>query len=405
MYQRSLDAMKIVGATGTVYSAKLWDKTKVSWTAYIPNKPDFTIKTKVQQSVVRDVEGSLEGLHWGPMTAQVVGGGVKSFTCKVNLEDTAYFKNGGMKSCTALLDGSTVMRTCVTLQDSHKIRASLPVAVDTGNATVQISRKKGYFNLIFSFYEGTTLPCISMSSTGIAGQFDFVGVSRTLLDSMPKIDVDAATDANQWFIRLARAQACLDESEEREAQIRAGGAALGMKETIRFIITHFADSGYKFFAFSTQANGVEAVLYVNSVRLNFEDGSIVLDTAVCMLTLDNRDLIDRWASDLIEINQMLPMNLSTKDMGLWKISFPCMSERTRNNWEHSDRCQYVRSTNIPGDISLSCAIGESAMCRCCLGKGLEHTEFERQVGSSHPVYHHFFRAAISPFFNIRSYKK
>ena len=43
---------------------------------------------------------------------------------------------------------------------------------------------------------------------------------------------------------------------------------------------------------------------------------------------------------------------------------------------------------------------QPVMCRCGMGRGLQGSEFEKNVGKSNPVYQHFLRAAISPVFNI-----
>ena len=75
-----------------------------------------------------------------------------------------------------------------------------------------------------------------------------------------------------------------------------------------------------------------------------------------------------------------------------------MSERTRNTWQHSSGCEYVSSGT--DTIPVSCAtIGGRIVCSCCEGKGLEGSEFEKEVGSKHAVFKHFFRAGISPFYN------
>ena len=76
-----------------------------------------------------------------------------------------------------------------------------------------------------------------------------------------------------------------------------------------------------------------------------------------------------------------------------------MNERTRNDWKHTKNCQYVSSGADTIPLSSKCG-GLPVMCQCCMGTGMLGSEFEEIVGKSNPVYQHFFRAAISPLFNI-----
>ena len=399
-YKVSGQASSIVGVTGVVYSATLEDKQNVSFSAYNPER--HSVERENGACPLNTESEDLKGAEWAPMTAIVKDKLVTSYSTKVDLKDTDYFKNGGMKACTPLLNSSTPLRVDIQLQEGQKIFAQLPVALNATNATVQISRSKGYLNVLFHLLKGISCPLLCMSSTrSTATQFDFLCTSRALLDCMPKLDLGTDDKSIQWLYGLASAQ--LGRHERGIDEIGMAGTAIGMKKTIHFLLLSAIGrnpftSGVRFkhFCLQTKDSGPGIVLFINSVRLNFDDGSVLIDAAVCLL--------NTGSENVHEVTEWLPhhprafCDVSSTELMAWKRALPIMCERTRNTWEHSSSCEYVSSGT--DTIPISCTTSwERVVCSCCQGKGLVDSEFEEEVGSNHAVYKHFFRAAISPFFN------
>lgn len=62
---------------------------------------------------------SMKGTAWAPMTAVVKDKRVVSYSTRVDLQDTDYFKAGGMKKCAPLLNSSTLLRVIIQLQEGE----------------------------------------------------------------------------------------------------------------------------------------------------------------------------------------------------------------------------------------------------------------------------------------------
>jgi hypothetical protein len=85
---------------------------------------------------------------------------------------------------------------------------------------------------------------------------------------------------------------------------------INVKQTIQIIIQKVTRSNgagrLNHFAIRANENGVEVLLYVKSVRLNFEDASVLIDAAVFVLTgsQGNISILGPWAQDPILNGQM-----------------------------------------------------------------------------------------------------
>ena len=405
MYKLPTGAFDIVGRTGLVYSASLTDKQKVSFSAYTPVQ--YYAGRETGQCLLNSESGGMRGATWAPMTAVVRDKRVISYSTKVDLQVTDYFKGGGMKLCTPDLKSSTILRAVVQLQKGQRTQALLPVAVDATHASVQISRSKGYLNVMFSLLKGITCPSLSMSSTGSgATQLNSLCTSRVLLDCMPKLDLTANEDSTAWLYMLAGAQ--VSQHERGITKTGVAGTAISMKETIHSILInaigrneYMGGRRLKFFALMAEGSDSPGIyIFVNSVRLNFDDGSVLIDCAVNIPTTRGQTSpkIVSWHTSMVDRNEVRLTSVSSTELVAWKKALPVMCERTRNSWQHASSCEYVSSgtDTIPLNSTTS---RECVVCSCCHGKGLEGSEFEKEVGSDHPVYKQFFRAAISPFFN------
>ena len=405
MYRLSTGAPEIVGASGVVYNASLRDKKMVSFSAYTPEK--YYVGRETGQDLLKSESGDMKGATWAPMTASVKDKRVVSYSTKVDLQNTDFFKAGGMKLCTPDLNSSTILRVTVQLQKGQRTQALLPVAVKAINATVQISRKGGFLNVLFPLAKGITCPTLSMSKTcSVATQFNPLCTSRVLLDCMPKLDLTANEDSTEWLYMLAGAQ--ISQRERQNKNIGPAQTAYSMKETIHCILLnaigrneHIGGKRLKFFALMAEGSNSPGIyLFVNSVRLNFDDGSVLIDAAVNIPTTRAQSSAEivSWHTDMVDRGEQCLTNVSSSELVAWKKALPAMCERTRNTWQHSSSCEYVSSgtDTIPLNSTIS---RERVVCSCCQGKGLEGSEFEKEVGTNHPLYKQSFRVAISPFFN------
>ena len=412
-YKKDQNSSLVFGMSGVIYSALLQDKCKVSWTNYIPQKDDISEIMKTNQEVICNKYcNDLQNATWSPLIAVTKDGCVQSFVCKVSLANTKFLKDGNMVSCSPLLlEQSNMLRISLQLMPGKILELSLPLAIDVNNSTIQISRKEGYLRILIPFFKKSTCQSYLMFSTkGLSpsteANFIHTGSSRVLLNSMPKLDLEVSKELNDWLYTLAASQLAIDERGDRYTGIVA--ASISMKSTINSMILHFSGNGgdgnggqkhFRLFSFQSPTVGGAVMIYVNSIRLNFDDGSVVVDAVVCVVTgnPNNVHTVAPWFNTFI--GDSIVVKTTDDELVLWRKALPIMNERTRNNWKHDKHCQYISSgsSTIPLNSKTS---GRPVVCKCCMGKGMEGTEFEKAVGRSNPVYQHFFRVAISPLFNI-----
>ena len=406
VYLREPEMLSLFGMSGVVYSAAFNDKTKVSWSVYSPIKNEIDIKKTRGQCILCDTMDVLNETKWSPLNAVIKNGEITSYTCKIDLGETEYHRNGGMKNCVPILQYSTTLRAVLQLQQEHKIQAQLPVPTDMCRTTVQISRKKGFLNLIIPLFKEFSFLSLPMFRTSThPSQFYFIGAPRCLLNCMPKINTNIKLSKSDWLSNLAGSQVGFDDRKGNLSGLSADN--FSMKETIHAILLNFIGHNphlrgkkSKLFALNSEKNGVEILIYVNAVRINFHDYSVLIDAAVCVLTNypNNSTAVGKWCNEMNYKREICFTSVKSGEVVLWKKALPAMNERTRNNWKHTSTCQYV--TSGTDSIPLSCNTnGHCVVCQCGQGKGLEGTEFEHDIKPSHPIYQHFFRAAISPFFS------
>ena len=72
---------------------------------------------------------------------------------------------------------------------------------------------------------------------------------------------------------------------------------------------------------------------VNSPHIIFDDGTVIIDAAVCVLTDEkitcNVRTVAPWFQDFSEASIFL--NVTDDKLTFWKKSLPVMNERTRND--------------------------------------------------------------------------
>lgn len=449
MVRKSRDIIKMFGPLLVLHSTPLSDTKHVSWCAYedqfmaivppplsvmynhISNRSSLTLEQegrasnklksdKISSSSTANISPmECHGIREVQFTSLAINpSGLKNeenghFQCKLSFEDP---------SILATCQPELVYRPCpsqvrLLLQDSPSMQfvdLRLSVLVDIAQSRMQISRNKGYINILFTPLRNGSCPerithvfrenlCLS--------QFHLLGISRLNLESMPKINNYVDGSKLNWLGTIAAAQ--LDH-KERYAESAVKTALGSWKETVHALTMYFTGQQepgvYKrlFGLSSSTAFGVEIVIFLNSIRLDFFSHSVVLDVAMCVVDYSQGQTIKSWCDSFDDKTGLNVLNVSADEMLLWKKLLPALAERARSNYEHvHGRCEYCATGSsgsaggdyIPRISYLSCC--QPVVCSCVLGKGLEGTEFEAIVGKSRhkAVYKNFFRAAISPIFN------
>jgi Domain of unknown function (DUF4470) len=401
-YMRSPVALKHFGTSDVVYSASLLDRTKVSRTDFNGDTVDrFSLKQDDSSSLRSDAE-DLKNAESTALTAVVLDGYVDSYSLTINLGNTDYYKAGHMKMSTPNFEGSTMMCASIQLADGKRVQINLPVAVDVCRSNIRISRKQGYLAIsIPRFKVSHFVPHILLRAVGgrnTSTDFSFIGTSRALLDSMRKMDVCA--DLTCIFNLISF------QVSESESNANPLPDSVSMRKTIKAIVENFIGTSSdtkarsKFFSLRVGESGNDILLYVNCLRVNDDEGSVVIDAAVCVLQNGPNSIDPRSTSSF---GKICMVSVTPGELVLWRKALPVLCERTRNDWTHTASCEYLssRTMNVPVYGTLA---GNRVVCSCCQGNGMQGTEFERDIGVDHRAYKHFFRAAISPLFTTFSFK-
>eukprot|EP00798_Chlamydomonas_sp_ICE-L_P010246 gene10246-8164_t len=305
---------------------------------------------------------------------------ISSYTCTFTFNDPE-----NAKECTPSIierPHPLELRLHLSFGSTHTcVDVLLPTMVNVSSAKIQISRKKGFIRMLLPLVE----PSKDSDSKSCYGMF---GMPRVMLDAMPIIDVEVGYQRLDWAITLTGAQvrhdavftlagAQISAGERTSSQDMSSSALTSFKETIHAVLHH-----YVAFSLASPGMGVEFIVFINALRLDFNKGSVVLDAAVCALNPGCLDEVTKWfhtphfSQDPTEDAVVVAVNITKEESALWKRVFPGLCERARNTYEHAPDCGYGAgggSGSIP--LSPTDVPGRPLFCGCCMGKDLEGTEF------------------------------
>jgi len=88
------------------------------------------------------------------------------------------------------------------------------------------------------------------------------------------------------------------------------------------------------------------VIYVNDIRLDFANSSLVVDVSICPLTKDNVYVVAPHAQK----HRLRCTRATKEEFELWMAFIPALIERARHGWEHTNSCEYLSS---PGEFPLA----------------------------------------------------
>ena len=227
----------------------------------------------------------LEGSIWSALTAIFKDDHITSFAGKVDLANTNIFKDGNMGSCNPiLLDNSNMLRISLQLAPSENFELCLSLA-DVANSTIQINRKEDYLEILLPFFKKSSCQSRVMISA-VKNDVTLFGERKYfLLDCQEHYLMDLTINfkLNNWLFILASSQ--LEMNERGDSYTGMTAASASIKSTIYQMILHAFNHVHDceeclkriwIFLFRTKEIGIAIMVYVNSIRLNFDDGSVQL---------------------------------------------------------------------------------------------------------------------------------
>ncbi|KAJ1326960.1 DUF4470 domain-containing protein [Microdochium nivale] len=300
----------------------------------------------------------------------------------------------------------------VTLGGSDvKFHLDFPVPVVTSSVKTLIARKSSYIELVANATREYHAP----SGFKFPVQQRHPEARGPLLWNMPLVDLNkqprlTTTDEQHAKLQWLPPHMGMQFSE-REYHLRDNPSApmtgeervmRDVKESLFSIAMHFTGlqgSGRaSLFAIDCQeAEGINMLVLVSSLRLDLSSRIVVLDAAAVPLTYPLVSAImptlDGWNSR----QQICHIAVSTDELRLWKTLLPVWAERCRGDaWRHESgggRCAY----DAAGQVPASHGQGEDCLCSC--GRGRFPAGFEAAGSDEFRVLgEHATRVAISPIF-------
>jgi hypothetical protein len=168
---------------------------------------------------------------------------------------------------------------------------------------------------------------------------------------------------------------------------------LGVKDTLYKMYTHlFGILGQeRVNAFELcVSKTVFAVLYVDSVRMDISNQSLLIDTALIPFHL-GRDLQQVEALLRAPNHRVARVSMNDDGVAFWKHLLPAFAERCRL-WQHKTSCEYKTA----GCISISTDADKPYMCTC--GIGVFPKNYLKDAKQSKDVLKHAVRIAIPLIF-------
>ncbi|KAH8803350.1 hypothetical protein F5884DRAFT_756633 [Xylogone sp. PMI_703] len=303
-----------------------------------------------------------------------------------------------------LLDGAKVetsqISMCVmtvSINNVYQFELSFPTGIEGSRRKLRIARTSSYVEVIVPLtnpmswgnYPDSLYPML-MQNNPINFNMPYL-----CLNSLPIIDIKQKKEL-KWLNTHLSAMWSLRERRQREAGNESGDIRVNFKDSLFSIFMHFtALQGQKAHIFGinhSKRGGIHILIFVNCLRLDMGNQTVVLDAAVIPLT-------DRIVTQNSRFFSILPKRgvcsimVDDAELVLWRRVIPAWVERCRE-WDHKPSCEYKSRTQIP----LAAKDGENPLC--CCGTGLLTSQYMPDFPEWKDVSKHALRAAISPCFPV-----
>ncbi|KAK3504189.1 hypothetical protein B0T13DRAFT_393744 [Neurospora crassa] len=109
----------------------------------------------------------------------------------------------------------------------------------------------------------------------------------------------------------------------------------------------------------------------DGICLDLAHGTVILDTAVLVITKELRQSLPRYLTDG-SIGDPMPIynqSVMSQSMRTWKEALPAFAERCRGHtWEHGPTCEYKKKQRAPVANHLQSRKDDPVFCSCSMGK-------------------------------------
>jgi hypothetical protein len=419
MVMKEPNLMAKLGPRLVVYSGSLSDRSRVSWKRLAIGREPFADALRrshrpFTSTDLRSVPSGEVIARAGPIAlAKGRSMAPPLLTVKVEFDNASVLQ----RSSPTVQQLSTPNAVALVVSPSCVIHLHFPLPIDVERARIQISRTKGFINVLaiplslqsvpdrfaHLFVEPPPKEVSGQASSAHSGRLTLYGTPYVCLETLPEVQdgTRSRSELAEWYLKLLGVtMSSAERRAQREDSHRTGIGA--WKESIALFFHHNvpeAGPPVRLFSLKGPKNGNEIVLFVNALRVEHTmDRSVVFDVAVCPLEMP-------WARDVVtwimrtEPLQRREILVTAEELVFWKRILPALVEKARTEWTHRPGCEYVRTSRIP---LCDNGNGEKIICSCCLGQQLDGTRFMADLKASRFTHlsRYFARAAIPAIFSL-----
>jgi hypothetical protein len=219
-------------------------------------------------------------------------------------------------------------------------------------------------------------------------------------DVLPKLHIGQHGSQNEWLGAHTSPTTTMSGTEFREYKRCLANdtltmpGRLGVKESLQNMYAHLfslqTQSQCKIFKLCTRESFF-AQLYVDSVRMDVSNQSVLMDAALVPFPLGKEMM--QLAFLLAKQGENVGEIYSDEDeVKFWKHLLPAFAERCRQ-WQHKPSCEYKSTGRIP----LSTESDKHYVCSCGLGVFPEN--YLKDIKGSKDLLKHAVRVAVPIIFS------
>ncbi|KAF1846230.1 uncharacterized protein K460DRAFT_386537 [Cucurbitaria berberidis CBS 394.84] len=283
----------------------------------------------------------------------------------------------------------------------------LPLPLDGARGKTKVARK----SLWIEYSAPVAQPSLLASRPDSVFSIQMTPSSKPLLDHLhyvlpdvlPKMNNAKANINTDSLSALVSTRATMSATEHAAfkkaistTDLHKGGR-LGMKETIvsMFIMALGLQKQEKTSVFGLKgSHGDFATIFVDAVRIDVSNQTIILDAACVALHDEISDKFSTTLSDIMsDVDNVRGVFITpdAKEVPFWKHLLPTFAERCRQ-WKHKSTCEYKPEGRIP----LSTDAGKRYMCRC--GIDIFPAGYMKELKQFSRISKHAVRVAIPLIF-------
>lgn len=289
---------------------------------------------------------------------------------------------------------------CVNLGNS-RIEIALPLPSQHSISRIRVARKSGWIEVITVFSQSTTE---SFSFTRFpvmkeaTGNYYSWNMPRLLPSFLPRLKSSTTTDHSWINAKLSVSLSPRERSlhEKHLQHLTTGDQLVDFKENMFSLFTHAAgtrplkpETAPNTFFLDIEGDGVMTIIFLASLRLDQNDGTVVADSFILPLV---PELVAIFANELAALLDKGGVSLKcTRDAyQLWTSFLKASVERSRT-WSHQRNCP-GKFRDRPFDHN------QQFLCRCGSGTGTHEFEAVREWK---PFSSFVTRCLISPLFPVQ----